>query len=265
MKKIKKDTKGYAIAAIGFLIAFLVLTGVLIYQKTRERKAAEEYEKLVQDTKQEKEEEQKEDILKERGIEIPAKEIDWAALKEKNQDIYAWIYIPNTKVDYPILQHPTELSYYLNHNLDGREGYPGCIYTQNLNQKDFSDPNTVIYGHNMKDGTMFASLHFYEDKSFFEENRYVFIYTEEQVYVYEIFAAYEGSDVHLLYNYDFDTPSNFQMYLDSVLKIRDMSAHIAEDVEVSSQNHIITLSTCIKNKPKNRYLVQAVLVNEPKE
>ena len=64
MKKIKKDTKGYAIAAIGFLIAFLVLTGVLIYQKTRERKAAEEYEKLVQDTKQEKEEEQKEDILK---------------------------------------------------------------------------------------------------------------------------------------------------------------------------------------------------------
>lgn len=265
MKKIKKDTKGYAIAAIGFLIAFLVFTGVLIYQKTRERKAAEEYEKLVQDTKQEKEEEQKEDILKERGIEIPAKEIDWAALKEKNQDIYAWIYIPNTKVDYPILQHPTELSYYLNHNLDGSEGYPGCIYTQNLNQKDFSDPNTVIYGHNMKDGTMFASLHFYEDNNFFEENRYVFIYTEEQVYVYEIFAAYEGSDVHLLYNYDFDTPSNFQMYLDSVLKIRDMSAHIAEDVEVSSQNHIITLSTCIKNKPKNRYLVQAVLVNEPKE
>jgi len=68
-----------------------------------------------------------------------------------------------------------------------------------------------------------------------------------------------------LYNFDFDTPSSFQVYLDSVLNVRDMNAHVKADVEVTSENHIITLSTCIKGKRNNRYLVQAVLINDPKK
>ena len=84
--------------------------------------------------------------------------VDWEGLREVNTDVYAWITVPGTVIDYPILQHATDNTYYLYYNIDGSYGYPGCIYTENLNSKDFTDNNTVIYGHNMKDGTMFTDL-----------------------------------------------------------------------------------------------------------
>lgn len=69
-----------------------------------------------------------------------------------NPDVYAWITVPGTEI--PILQQPSDNSYYFMHNMDGSYGYPGCIYTENLNSKDFTDNNTVIYGHNMKNDSM---------------------------------------------------------------------------------------------------------------
>ena len=111
------------------------------------------------------------DVLEELGIEIPEKEIDFEQLHIDNPDIYAWIYVPGTLVDYPVLQHPTDNSFYLEHNIDGSAGYPGCIYTELYNKKDFSDRNTLMYGHNMANGTMFATLHYYENSQNFEENQ----------------------------------------------------------------------------------------------
>ncbi len=201
--------------------------------------------------------------LKEMGVPIPEKEVDFVDLQENtNADIYAWIYIPDSKIDYPIVQHPTDNYYYLNYNLDGSKGYPGCIYTEDYNAKDFSDPNTVIYGHNMKNGTMFAGLHHFEDADFFDVNPYIYIYTPEELLVYEIFAAYEHSSEHLLYNHDFTDEVAFQIYLDEVYNTRSMNCNIREGVGVSVDDRIITLSTCIANKPDKRYLVQGVLLNE---
>ena len=135
--------------------------------------------------------------VSERGAETESEEappeegaIDFEYLKTLNEDIYAWITVPGTIIDYPILQHPTDDSYYLHHNLDGSYGYPGCIYTESLNTKDFEDPNTVIYGHNMKAGTMFAELHKFEDGEFFSANDEVVIYLPEKALHYQIFAAY---------------------------------------------------------------------------
>ena len=71
-----------------------------------------------------------------------------------NPDVYAWIAVPGTEIEYPILQHPSEKSYYVMHNIDGSYGNPGCIYTENLNSKDITDNNTVIYGHNVKIDSM---------------------------------------------------------------------------------------------------------------
>ena len=71
-----------------------------------------------------------------------------------NSDVYAWITVPGTEIEYPILQHHSDNSYYFMHNIDGSYGYPGCIYTENLNSKDFTDNNMVIYGHNMKNDSM---------------------------------------------------------------------------------------------------------------
>ena len=202
-------------------------------------------------------------ILEVRGIAIPEMNLDWDALKAENEDIYSWIYIPNTLVNYPILQHPEERSFYLMHNLDGSYGYPGCIYTQNLNSKDWQDPNTVIFGHDMNDGSMFKTLHYFEDLDFYQKTRFIYIYTPEETYVYEIFAAYPYSDIDLLTCFDYYTPICFQSYLDNTRTINDMRAHYSYDVDLTYENHIITLSTCISYESESRWLIQAVLVNDP--
>ncbi len=103
--------------------------------------------------------------------------IDFSALQEKNADIYAWIQIPGTLVDYPVLQHSTDRLYYLNHTIDGTAGLPGSIYSEAIHPKDFSAPMTVLYGHNMRNDTMFGSLHDYEDPDKLQMLRmYIFIY-----------------------------------------------------------------------------------------
>lgn len=189
--------------------------------------------------------------------------VDFAALQtEENADIYAWISIPDTRIDYPVLQHPSDDTYYLNYNLDGSKGYPGCIYTEKENAKDFSDFNTVIYGHNMKNGTMFHDLHLYEDESFLPDHPYVYIYTPDSVLRYRIFAAYRYDDRHLLYSFDYATEEGRNGYLWEIGNIRSLSAVRDDQVEVTAGDRIITLSTCVGNQAENRYLVQAVLVND---
>ncbi|MDO4803463.1 MAG: class B sortase [Lachnospiraceae bacterium] len=201
------------------------------------------------------------DPLAERGVTIPEKNIDWEGLWSENPDIYAWIYIPGTNVDYPILQHPEEKSYYLDHNIDHSEGYPGCIYTQNVNAKDWNDPNTVIYGHSMKDGSMFHDLHKFEDNAFFDETQFMFIYTPEGNKAYEIFAAYPFSNVDLMMCFDYSTPDAVLLYFDGIWTNRDMSSHFRDSVTLYGDSKIITMSTCIGGEPNMRYLVQAVLLN----
>ncbi len=201
------------------------------------------------------------DVLAERGITIPEKNIDWEGLQNENPDIYAWIYIPGTNVDYPILQHPEEKSYYLDHNIDHSEGYPGCIYTQNVNSKDWSDPNTVIYGHNMRDGSMLHDLHKFKDSAFFDATQFMYIYTPEKNFAYEIFACYPFSNVDLMMCFDYSTPDAALVYFDGIWTNRDMTAHFRDSVTLYGDSKIITMSTCIGGQPDMRYLVQAVLLN----
>ena len=200
--------------------------------------------------------------LEQSAIEIPDKALDWDALHEENGDIYAWIYVPDTTVDYPVLQHPTDNSYYLNHNMNGTKGYPGCIYTEDFNGKDFSDIHTVIYGHNLKDKTMFSSLHNFENEELFNKDHYIYIYTEDYVFVYRIFAAYEFDSIHLLDNYDYTNEYVYEDYLKKIYQTTDRVANVREDIQVTTGNKIVTLSTCTADHDSNRrFLVTGVLVN----
>lgn len=193
---------------------------------------------------------------------LEGKSVDIAALQEEvNGHIYAWLTIPGTSIDYPIVQHPEEMDYYLDYNLDGSKGRPGGIYTQRMNSKDWTDPNTVIYGHNMRNGTMFADLHKFEDGDFFEENRYIHIYTEDgAVLVYEIFAAYSTDNRHQLMIWNLATEEGFQSYLDAVPEHTGKGCHFREELSPSVEDKILTLSTCVYKQADRRYLVQGVLV-----
>lgn len=247
-----------------FGVIFIGLAVVFIVNMYQQKKMENAYENIVEQDDAVSEiiiPEEEKSLLKQLGIEIPEKEIDFKALQQENEDIYAWIYIPGVEVDYPILQHPTDEAYYLNHNIDGSSGLPGVIYTEAINNKDFMDPHTVIYGHNMNNGTMFGALHDYEDSKVFDENQYFFIYTPEKVFVYHIFAAYEYNAVHLIYNFDLENPDIYQNYLDQIFEIRDINANIRRDVEVDAEDHVVTLSTCVRGKKNMRYLVQGVLLN----
>ncbi|MDR2042760.1 MAG: class B sortase [Clostridium sp.] len=186
--------------------------------------------------------------------------INFAAVQKENADIYAWIYIPDTNVDYPVLQHPTDDSYYLNYNLDGTKGYPGCIYTERVNAKDFMDFNTLIYGHNMKNGSMFHDLHQYADLSFLEEHPYVYLYLPDKTLKYQVFAAYRYDDRHIMYSFDFASEAVRNGYLEGIFNIRELNSAIRKDVTVTADDHVITLSTCVTGTDY-RFLVQAVLMD----
>ena len=189
--------------------------------------------------------------------------IDFATLQStKNAHIYAWISVPGTNIDYPVLRHPTDDRYYLYHNLNGSQGYPGCIYTENCNSMDWTDPVTVLYGHDMRStGTMFHQLHKFETKSFFDKHEYFYIYTPEKTLKYQIFSAYVHSNEHLLGNHNFSNKEVFDTFFSTVLATEGGSSHVRSGVAISSDSKIVTLSTCIKNKPENRYLIFGVLVN----
>lgn len=230
-----------------------------IYKYIEEKNAGKEYEKLQQEVVKEEpkpvEEPEAEPVSK---VEIP---IDFVALQQQNPDVYAWIQVPGTEVDYPILQSSNDNTYYLNHTIDGEEKKEGAIFTENYNTKTFEDPNTVIYGHDMKNGSMFQSIHKYMDRSFFDNNRDIVIYMPDQILHYKIFAAYLTDNRHLLMNYNFWSKDEYQQYLNSIFSMRDMNAFIDTSTEVTTEDKIITLSTCYAGISTQRYLVQAVLVS----
>lgn len=181
--------------------------------------------------------------------------VDFNRIQETNPDIYAWIHLEALKIDYPILQN-VEDNYYLKRNLDGSSGLPGCIYTNACHAKNFSSWNTVIYGHNMKNGTMFGSLYMLQDR--FDEIEYITITTQSEELRYHIYAAVSFEDVYLPDAYDETKQEERQRFLEDIRAAADQN-HIRTQMDVSSEDHLITLSTCIKGQSDKRYLVIAVL------
>lgn len=235
--------------------AAVICGGAGIRQYLAEKDAGGSYEELRDAVKTEAPEEPG---VSDSPIEIP---IDFDALKQRNPDAYAWITVPGTPIDYPILQSPDDNSYYLTHTIDHEEKTEGAIYTENYNSTDFEDPNTLIYGHDMRNGTMFRSLLEYQDREFFDKNREIIIYTPDAIRHYKIFAAYPYDNRHILLSFDFSDKSVYRQYLENIFSIRDMNAYIDTSVEVDTDDKIITLSTCYGAQREMRYLIQAVLTD----
>lgn len=189
--------------------------------------------------------------------------VDFDALKEINDDIYAWITLPGTEIDYPVLQSEEE-DYYLDHDVDKNESIAGAIYSQTLNKKDFSDFLTVLYGHDMKDYSMFGSLLLFEEKSVFQKNNVIQIYLPEETIEYRIFAAYVSSSEHLLDEFDQESKLKKKAYLAEIAYNCKEEDTFDQEVfrEITTDDKILTLSTCYHGDKSRRFLVQAVRINE---
>lgn len=247
-----------SIAAAICIFLGLLVGAVGIYKYIEEQQAGKEYEEIQEKAKEKpvSPPPQPEEEPEKPPVEIP---IDFETLQNQNPDIYAWIQIPGTAVDYPIVQSPDDNRYYLNHTVSGEQKAEGAIFTEDYNTKTFRDPNTVIYGHDMKNGSMFQSIHKYMDRSFFDTNRDITIYLPDKILHYKIFAAYLYDNRHLLLSFDFWDKEQYEEYLQEIFSMRNMNAFVDTEMEVTAEDNIITLSTCYAGISSQRYLVQAVL------
>lgn len=184
--------------------------------------------------------------------------LDFDEIRKPNEHIYAWMEIQDTDIRYPVVQHPTDDTYYLNHTVEGKNRLPGSIYTEKWNSQDFSDFLTVVYGHNMKNGTMFGSLKSFRAKSYMEEHPVISFYTPEGEYHYRIFAAVTYSNAYLPTAFDYETEAGRQGFIDSIVNVRDLSSYVDQDIEVTTEDRLVVLSTCMGNDAY-RLLVVGVL------
>lgn len=186
--------------------------------------------------------------------------IDFEKLWQTNEDIYAWIRVPNTNIDYPILQHKTNDEFYLHHNIYGKYEYAGAIYSEKrCNTKDFTDKNTMLYGHNMTKGYMFENLHKLQDVEFFNECTEFYIYTPDKKMTYKIVSAFQYNNYHVMYSFDFSTDDGYQKYIDTIKNPGYSSVNVREEIEVTTEDKLVTLSTCLGDGKEYRYLVVGVL------
>lgn len=189
------------------------------------------------------------------AVQIP---VDLPYLQSLNSDVDGWIMVEGTDIDYPVLYDTSDNYFYLDHTRTGNYSIHGSIFVEEYNSRDFQDFNTVVYGHNSSDKTMFAPLHKFEDEDFFDANDTITIYTEDSVLTYQIFAAYVRDYEHLMQYYSYDTEEDRQYYIDDIY---DHDGFFNYDVEVTPDDRIITLSTCT-GWTYTRFLVQGVLISE---
>lgn len=188
--------------------------------------------------------------------------VDFAALQEVNPDIYAWLEIPGTTIDQPVLQHPTDQLYYHYHDYSGASSIFGAVYSQSdYNDTSFDAPMTVLYGHDtvFYNPCAFAELNNYADALYFDEHRTVLVYTPEAVYTYRVFAAYVHNNEHLLACHDFADPAVFTQFFDELAQTPGLYGCVLEDELPEPGDLVLTLSTCFRTNRNQRFLVQAVL------
>lgn len=190
-------------------------------------------------------------------------EIDFAALKAENEDIFAWLHIPGTAIDYPVLQSVEADDYYESHDAFGNTSETGALYTELANLQNMCDFNTVIHGKSEKEDDIFAELYNYANPDFFEEHGEVYVYLEDNLLTYEVFAAYEREDTSLIRTYDFTYESGCQKFLDDLYGARDMGKNIREGwVDITPYHFLITLTTKKDPALDKQFVVVAALVGD---
>ena len=245
----RKKNKKYKKAILN-LILYIILLSILIYSgikifkwykdKTNNNKIAEQIKSTVI-------------VEEENGDEYT---VDFNKLKEQNNETIAWLKVNNTNVEYPVVKGTNNI-FYLNHSFDKSNNSAGWIFADYRNKFDNTDKNIVIYGHNMRDGSMFGSMlnilnaKWYEN----EENTNITLYTENEKCMYKVFSVYkiENEDYYIKTEFKNDNDNEFEEFIKTLKKrsIKDFN------VDVSKDDNILTLSTCANNN-KYRVVLHAI-------
>lgn len=240
-KKYKKIILNIVIYMILFLI--LIYSGIEIFKwykdKTNNQKIAEKIKSTVIIEEENKAENEKKEEYT----------VDFNKLKEQNDETVAWIKVNNTNVEYPVVK-TTNNNFYLNHSFDKSKNSAGWIFADYKNKFDNTDKNIIIYGHNMKDNSMFGSLKNILNSDWYdnEENTNITLYTENEKSIYKVFSVYKIENEDYYIKTKFSNDNEFEKFIKTLKKrsIKDFNTDVSKD------DSILTLSTCANN---NKYRI----------
>ena len=183
---------------------------------------------------------------------------EFEELYNMNSDIIGWMYIPAIDVDYPVMQTPNDLEYYLRRNFDKEKNTRGCLFADTECDVFAPSDNITIYGHRMKDGTMFGQLSKFKKASFRDANPYIYFDTLTELHTYEIVSVFittasvgQGFSYHEFVNAE--TEEEFNAFIKQCKKLELYDS----GVEAKFGDKLITLSTCDYSRTNGRFVVVA--------
>lgn len=241
------------------VILILLLSGILIFasymaiKEVREYEAAEQlYEELQEEyveTKPTEDTEPDETPEQTEPIEAAPITVDFTSLLEQNSDIVGWIYCPDTPINYPVVQ-AEDNGRYLRRDLNGKYLVSGTVFVDYRNGAIGDDANYIVYGHNMKDGSMFSSLAKYKEQSYYDEHPILYYLTPNGDYKIELYAGIVVKRDALIY-----VPNPDEAEFTEFLRNAKDKSTFKSDVEMTENDTLITLSTCSYEYNNARYIV----------
>lgn len=248
-KKYKKVILNIIIYVILFFV--LIYSGIKIFKwhedKINNNKIVEQIKSTVMVEENENKNKNKEEYI-----------VDFNKLKEQNNETIAWLKVNNTNVEYPVVKADNN-SFYLNHSFDKSKNSAGWIFADYRNKFDNTDKNIIIYGHNMRDNSMFGSLKNILNSDWYdnEENVNITLYTESEKCIYKVFSVYKIESEDYYIKTEFSNDSEFEKFIKTLKKrsIKDFN------IDVSQDDNILTLSTCANNN-KYRIVLHAKKYNK---
>lgn len=244
MRNKKNKSKKYMKAIFNLviyimLLSILLYSGIKIYKWYKDNTNNNEItEKIKETVKIEDKDENKKEYT-----------IDFSKLKEQNSDTVAWIKVNNTNIEYPVVKAQNN-DFYLKHSFDKSNNSAGWIFADYRNKFDGTDKNIIIYGHNMKDNSMFGSLKSVINEDWYnnEDNKYITLITENEIQIYEVFSVYQIEKEDYYIQTSFNSETNFNTFAQTIKKRSKKKFN----VDVNKEDNILTLSTCANN---NKYRV----------
>ena len=176
--------------------------------------------------------------------------VDFSVLKQENEDIVGWLYLEDSPINYPVVQS-NDNDYYLRRLVNGEYNIAGSLFMDYRNDSNLEDNNTIIYGHNMKNNTMFGSLQEYKNQNYYDNHKVMYYFTPEKNYIIELFTGYTISVESDIYDLSIIDSSK----LEELISKSDFESN----TKVTEEDKIITLSTCAYEYDGARYVVMGVL------
>lgn len=256
-KKKKKSDVLLTIVLIVAIAVFCYAAFNLYHIYTEYKKGTDEYNQIEEMAVTERDADSAEVAGPNAQLKPPI-EVDFDKLKSVNEDVVGWIYVDALPdISYPIVKGKDNQTY-LHQTYEKNYNFAGTIFVDYENSGDFSDCNTLVYGHNMKNGSMFGHLKkFREDDRLYKQDKYFWILTPERNYRYEIISAYTtgvNSDTYTLFK---GPGEEFEKYLET---IKGYSEIQTDDTDLTIKDKIVTLSTCTGNEA-TRFVVQGKRVD----